>query len=42
VVTVGTKAEDVFFVTDFADQPLDQPAQDSLREALIKTLDKQP
>ena len=35
ITTVGERAEDVFFVTDAAHRPLDEAAQQSLREALL-------
>ena len=41
IVTIGEKAEDVFFVENTDGSPLDAAAQDRLRSALIDKLDKQ-
>ncbi len=40
IATFGSKAEDVFFVTDSKGDVLDAAAQDSLREALEQALDQ--
>ena len=38
IVTVGEKAEDVFYITDLEKNPLTNARQDSLRDALIRKL----
>ncbi len=38
--TVGERAEDVFYVTDTAGRPLQDPACRSLHESLVKALDR--
>lgn len=41
IATIGERAEDVFYLTDRAHQPLTEPALlDELREVLIRTLDR--
>ncbi|MEZ5499183.1 MAG: [protein-PII] uridylyltransferase [Steroidobacteraceae bacterium] len=40
IMTVGERAEDVFFVTDQNAQPLDEAAAERLRTALIESLDR--
>ena len=40
IMTVGERAEDVFYVTDFDGRPLDAGAADRLRESLIRALDR--
>ncbi|MFO1468151.1 MAG: [protein-PII] uridylyltransferase [Steroidobacteraceae bacterium] len=40
IMTVGERAEDVFYVTDPAGQPLQEPAQKALQESLMKALDR--
>jgi [protein-PII] uridylyltransferase len=40
IMTVGERAEDVFYITDFDGRPLDAAAADRLREALARTLDR--
>ena len=40
IVTVGERAEDVFYVTDEHGRLLDDSAQDRLREALTRALDR--
>ena len=42
IVTVGERAEDVFYVTDENNRPLDEAAQERLREALMRALDRRP
>ncbi|MDX1515235.1 MAG: [protein-PII] uridylyltransferase [Woeseiaceae bacterium] len=42
IVTIGEKAEDVFYITDEAGLPLTSEAQDRLRASLIEELDDQP
>ena len=39
IATFGERAEDVFQITDGRDQPLDEPQQQALREALLACLD---
>lgn len=39
LVTVGERAEDVFYITDNRAQPLDAEQQDALRDALIRAID---
>jgi [protein-PII] uridylyltransferase len=40
IVTVGERAEDVFYVTEDAGRPLDGPRQERLAEALVSALDR--
>jgi [protein-PII] uridylyltransferase len=40
IMTVGERAEDVFYVTDFDNRPLDEPAARRLREQLTQALDR--
>jgi [protein-PII] uridylyltransferase len=40
IVTVGERAEDVFYVTDTRGQPLDAEAQERLAKRLTETLDR--
>jgi len=40
IMTVGERAEDVFYVTDFDNRPLDEPAARRLRERLAQALDR--
>ena len=40
IMTVGERAEDVFYVTDFDGRPLDAPAAERLRESLARALDR--
>jgi [protein-PII] uridylyltransferase len=40
IMTIGERAEDVFYVTDESGSPLDDEAQGRLREALISKLDE--
>ncbi len=40
IMTVGERAEDVFYVTDFDGRPLDAAAADRLRESLTRALDR--
>ncbi len=42
IVTVGERAEDVFYVTDENNRPLDEAAQERLREALMRALERRP
>jgi [protein-PII] uridylyltransferase len=39
IATLGERAEDVFYVTDRAQQPLDEPAGERLRTRLMEALD---
>jgi [protein-PII] uridylyltransferase len=39
IMTIGERAEDVFYITDERGAPLDKNAQQSLRDALISKLD---
>ncbi|PJJ99499.1 [protein-PII] uridylyltransferase [Lysobacteraceae bacterium NML91-0213] len=39
IATFGERVEDVFRLSDRHNQPLDEPARDALREALLATLD---
>jgi [protein-PII] uridylyltransferase len=40
IMTVGERAEDVFYVTDFDNRPLDDAAASRLRERLTEALDR--
>jgi [protein-PII] uridylyltransferase len=40
IMTVGERAEDVFYVTDFDGRPLDATAAERLRESLARALDR--
>ena len=41
IATIGERAEDVFYLTDRAHQPLlDDAVLDELREVLVRTLDR--
>jgi [protein-PII] uridylyltransferase len=40
IMTVGERAEDVFYVTDFDGRPLDAAAGERLRESLTRALDR--
>jgi len=40
IMTVGERAEDVFYVTDFDNRPLEAAAAERLREHLVATLDQ--
>ena len=40
ILTVGERAEDVFFVTDHKNRPLSEEACKTLRHSLITALDK--
>jgi len=40
IMTVGERAEDVFYVTDFNNRPLDEAAALRLRDCLTETLDR--
>jgi [protein-PII] uridylyltransferase len=40
IMTVGERAEDVFYLTDFDNRPLAAPAADGLKERLIQALDE--
>jgi [protein-PII] uridylyltransferase len=40
IMTVGERAEDVFYLTDFDNRPLDAGAEQKLRDRLIKALDR--
>ncbi len=39
IMTIGERAEDVFYITDESGNPLGSDAQDQLRSALIDVLD---
>jgi len=39
ILTIGERAEDVFFVTDHEDQPLGEAARERLRERLLAAID---
>jgi len=38
-MTIGERAEDVFYVCNGAGEPLDAAERDRLRDALLKTID---
>ncbi len=40
IMTVGERAEDVFFVTDAENRPLDEAAAGRLRDCLTEALDR--
>jgi [protein-PII] uridylyltransferase len=40
IMTVGERAEDVFYVTDFDNRPLDEPSSRQLRDRLTQALDR--
>jgi [protein-PII] uridylyltransferase len=40
IMTVGERAEDVFYITDFAGRPLNAGAQQRLRDRLMQALDR--
>jgi len=40
IMTVGERAEDVFYVTDFDNRPLEAAAAERLKEHLVATLDR--
>jgi len=40
IMTVGERAEDVFYLTDFDNRPLEAAAAERLREHLVATLDR--
>ncbi len=40
IMTIGERAEDVFYITDESGSPLDDDAQQRLRDALIRELDE--
>ncbi|MGC1458015.1 MAG: ACT domain-containing protein, partial [Steroidobacteraceae bacterium] len=42
IMTVGERAEDVFYVTDLQHRPLSEPAAQRLREHLLQALDQRP
>ena len=42
IMTIGEKAEDVFYVCDESGEALDEQALDRLRDALLARLDSQP
>jgi [protein-PII] uridylyltransferase len=40
IATIGERAEDYFYITDFFDQPVAEPAQRArLRESIVNALD---
>jgi [protein-PII] uridylyltransferase len=40
IMTVGERAEDVFYLTDFDDRPLAAAAAEQLKEHLVRVLDQ--
>ena len=40
IMTVGERAEDVFYLTDFENRPLSSAAAERLKERLIQALDE--
>jgi len=42
IMTIGEKAEDVFYITDESGRPIDEATQDELRTALLNRLDNKP
>jgi len=40
IMTIGERAEDVFYVTDAQGRPLSEPARKRLQESLIAALDR--
>jgi [protein-PII] uridylyltransferase len=40
IMTVGERAEDVFYVTDFEHRPLDEAASLRLKQRLAESLDR--
>jgi len=40
IMTVGERAEDVFYLTDFDNRPLEPAAAERLRERLVQALDE--
>ena len=40
IMTVGERAEDVFYITDFEQRPLSAAAAQTLREKLMQALDR--
>ena len=42
IMTVGERAEDVFYVTDLQHRPLDEAAAQRLKEHLLQALDQRP
>jgi [protein-PII] uridylyltransferase len=40
IMTVGERAEDVFYLTDFDNQPLNAAAAERLKERLVQALDE--
>ena len=40
IMTVGERAEDVFYVTDLEGRPLDAAAEERLRQSLTRALDR--
>ncbi len=40
IMTVGERAEDVFYITDFDGRPLDGAAAERLRQGLVRVLDR--
>jgi [protein-PII] uridylyltransferase len=40
IMTVGERAEDVFYITDFEQRPLNAAAAQTLREKLMQSLDR--
>lgn len=42
IMTIGERAEDVFYISNDSGQALDERAQDELRKALLQQLDRKP
>jgi [protein-PII] uridylyltransferase len=40
IVTVGERAEDVFYIADVDDQPLPEAARERVKRALVEALDQ--
>jgi [protein-PII] uridylyltransferase len=40
IMTVGERAEDVFYLTDFDNRPLSNAAAERLRDHLVQALDE--
>jgi [protein-PII] uridylyltransferase len=38
IMTIGERAEDVFYISDEAGNPLDEPAKERLRDKLVAKL----
>ncbi len=42
IMTIGERAEDVFYVTDLQHRPLNEQAAAQLKERLLQALDQRP